>query len=150
MPSARLVRIEPSIPDIRWKREFSHFSEGHRGRRFAVARWAGGSRRGDGNSHASRGDEGRRDHGRRGHGGALTRCGDDSEPSGAKDGASSNASRSDGGQEQSTAAVRTAHDKTAEAESARMTIRMRLATEGETVTPHGNGAPETGPHRSAS
>ncbi|MFI5566936.1 hypothetical protein ACIA6T_06075 [Streptomyces sp. NPDC051740] len=72
-------------------------------------------------------------------GSVLTGCGDDSGPTGAKDGASSSAGRSDGGQEQSTTAVRTAYEKTAEAESARTTIRTKLAAEGETITSDGKG-----------
>ncbi|MFF9760439.1 MULTISPECIES: hypothetical protein [Streptomyces] len=72
-------------------------------------------------------------------GSVLTGCGDDSEPSGAKDGPSSSASRSDGAREQGTTAVRAAYDRTADAESARMTIRTKLAAEGETVTSDGEG-----------
>ncbi|GGV81400.1 hypothetical protein [Streptomyces griseoloalbus] len=72
-------------------------------------------------------------------GSVLAGCGDDSEQTGAKDGASSHANRSDGGHDQGTTAVRAAYDKTAEAESARMTIRMKLAAEGESVTSEGQG-----------
>ncbi|MEU9352538.1 hypothetical protein AB0D65_16480 [Streptomyces griseoloalbus] len=72
-------------------------------------------------------------------GSVLAGCGDDSEPTGAEDGASPRASSSDGGQDEGTAAVRAAYDKTAEAESARMTIKMKFAAEGETVTSDGRG-----------
>jgi hypothetical protein len=71
-------------------------------------------------------------------GSVLAGCGDDSEPTGAEDGASSRAS-GDGGRDQGTTAVRAAYDKTAEAESARMTIKMKLAAEGRTVTSDGRG-----------
>ncbi|MFF9488375.1 hypothetical protein [Streptomyces sp. NPDC014676] len=72
-------------------------------------------------------------------GSVLTGCGDDSGSTDAKDGASSSAGRSDGSQDRSTTAVRAAYGKTAEAGSARMTIRMRLAAEGETITSDGKG-----------
>ncbi|MFD7702896.1 hypothetical protein [Streptomyces caelestis] len=72
-------------------------------------------------------------------GSVLTGCGDDGESTGAKDAPSSSASRSDGAREQGTTAVRAAYDKTADAESARMTIRTKLAAEGETVTSDGKG-----------
>ncbi|MFF5158302.1 hypothetical protein ACFY3N_19030 [Streptomyces sp. NPDC000348] len=72
-------------------------------------------------------------------GSVLTGCGDDDGPTGAKDGAPPSASRSDGGRDRSTTAVRAAYEKTAEAESARMTIRTKLAAEGETVTSDGKG-----------
>ncbi|OKK08839.1 hypothetical protein AMK33_18155 [Streptomyces sp. CB02400] len=72
-------------------------------------------------------------------GSVLTGCGDDSGSTGAKDGASSSAGRSDGGQDQGTTAVRTAYEKTAEAESARMTIGMKLTAEGRTITSDGKG-----------
>ncbi|MER6622856.1 MULTISPECIES: hypothetical protein [unclassified Streptomyces] len=72
-------------------------------------------------------------------GSVLTGCGDDSGSTGAKDGASPSAGRSGGGQDRSATAVRTAYEKTAEAESARMTIRTKLAAEGETITSDGKG-----------
>ncbi|MFJ9659299.1 hypothetical protein ACIRPR_15225 [Streptomyces griseoflavus] len=68
----------------------------------------------------------------------LTGCGGDSEPK-AEAGASSAASGSAQDQEQSTKAVRAAYDKTAEAESARMTVRTQLAAEGKTITSEGKG-----------
>ncbi|MFI1418148.1 hypothetical protein ACH4VX_09155 [Streptomyces sp. NPDC020731] len=70
-------------------------------------------------------------------GSVLTGCGDGNEPTGAKDGGSPSASRND--EDRDTTAVRAAYDKTAEAESARMTVRMKLAAEGETVTSDGKG-----------
>ncbi|MEJ1201173.1 MULTISPECIES: hypothetical protein [unclassified Streptomyces] len=71
----------------------------------------------------------------------LAGCGDDSEPKTQGGGASASASNSGGGsgQEQGTSAVRAAYDKTAEAESARMTIEMKLAAEGKTITSDGKG-----------
>ncbi|MFE6590793.1 hypothetical protein [Streptomyces sp. NPDC057781] len=71
----------------------------------------------------------------------LAGCGDDSEPTTQGGGASASASNSGGGsgQEQGTSAVRAAYDKTAEAESARMTIKMKLAAEGKTITSDGKG-----------
>lgn len=71
----------------------------------------------------------------------LAGCGDDSEPKAQGGGASASASNSGGGsgQEQGTSAVRAAYDKTAEAESARMTIKMKLAAEGKTITSDGKG-----------
>ncbi|MET7296685.1 hypothetical protein ABZS79_32060 [Streptomyces griseoloalbus] len=72
-------------------------------------------------------------------GSVLAGCGDDSEPTDAKDGSSSRASSGDGGQDEGTTAVRAAYDKTAEAESARMTVKMKLAAEGTTVTSDGQG-----------
>ncbi|WND33063.1 hypothetical protein RI578_01645 [Streptomyces sp. BB1-1-1] len=71
----------------------------------------------------------------------LAGCGDDSEPKTQGGGASASASNSGGGsgQEQGTSAVRAAYDKTAEAESARMTIKMKLAAEGKTITSDGKG-----------
>jgi hypothetical protein len=55
-------------------------------------------------------------------------------------GVDASAGTSKGGvREQGTAAVRTAYDKTAQAESARMTIRVKLSAEGQTVTSDGEG-----------
>ncbi len=68
----------------------------------------------------------------------LTGCGGDDEPK-ADGGASSAASGSAQDQERSTKAVRAAYDRTAEAESARMTVRTRLAAEDRTITSEGKG-----------
>ncbi|MFF1272565.1 hypothetical protein ACFVZC_03970 [Streptomyces marokkonensis] len=69
----------------------------------------------------------------------LTGCGGDGEPKGKGD-ASPAASTGEGsGQEQGTTAVRAAYDKTAEAESARMTVSMKMAAEGKSVTSDGEG-----------
>jgi hypothetical protein len=70
----------------------------------------------------------------------LTGCGGDSEPASDKAGSSSGASRSAGAQEEGTTAVRTAYDKTAEAETAKMTINMKLSAKGESITTDGQGA----------
>ncbi|MER7489172.1 LppX_LprAFG lipoprotein [Streptomyces sp. NPDC126497] len=72
-------------------------------------------------------------------GSILTGCGDEGGATGARDGASPGASRSDGGRDQDTTAVRAAYDKTAEAESARMTIKTKIDAEGRTVTSEGRG-----------
>lgn len=69
----------------------------------------------------------------------LSGCGGGSDAEAGGDGKSPNASRSAGAQEQGTAEVRAAYDKTAEAESARMTIRTQLSAEGRTVTTQGKG-----------
>lgn len=70
----------------------------------------------------------------------LAGCGDEKEPKAEEGGASPSASRSDGAQEQGTTAVRTAYDKTAEAETARTTLKMKLSAEGQTITSDGEGA----------
>ncbi|MFF8633969.1 hypothetical protein ACF052_07180 [Streptomyces pilosus] len=67
----------------------------------------------------------------------LTGCGGDSEPQ--SDGTSSAASGKAQEREQGTKAVRAAYDRTAEAESARMTVRTQLAADGRTVTSEGEG-----------
>ncbi|MEV5150760.1 hypothetical protein AB0K81_02245 [Streptomyces werraensis] len=69
----------------------------------------------------------------------LSGCGGGSGAEAGGDGTSPSASRSAGAQEQGTAEVRAAYDRTAEAESARMTIRMQLSAEGRTVTTQGKG-----------
>lgn len=72
----------------------------------------------------------------------LAGCGNDSEPKTQGDGSSASVSKGSRGsdQDQGTSAVRTAYDKTAEAESARMTIKMTLSAEGKTITSDGKGA----------
>ncbi|MER7052868.1 MULTISPECIES: hypothetical protein [unclassified Streptomyces] len=72
----------------------------------------------------------------------LAGCGDGGEPKSQEGGGSSASASKDGGgtgQEKGTSAVRAAYDRTAEAESARMTIRMKLAAEGKTITSDGKG-----------
>ncbi|MET8823236.1 MULTISPECIES: hypothetical protein [Streptomyces] len=69
----------------------------------------------------------------------LSGCGDGDGSQAERDGASPSASSSAGTQEQGTVEVRAAYDKTAEAESARMTIKMKLAAEGKTITSDGKG-----------
>ncbi|MFC8098938.1 hypothetical protein [Streptomyces sp. NPDC057363] len=73
----------------------------------------------------------------------LAGCGDGGEPKSREGGGSSASASKDGGggtgQEKGTSAVRAAYDKTTEAESARMTIRMKLAAEGRTITSDGKG-----------
>ncbi|MFJ8543652.1 hypothetical protein ACIRFH_16825 [Streptomyces sp. NPDC093586] len=71
---------------------------------------------------------------------ALTGCGDDSEPGAGGSTASASASGSAGTREQGTAAVRGAYDKTAEAETAKLTIRVKADANGESVTANGRGA----------
>ncbi|OMI87478.1 hypothetical protein BSZ07_24965 [Streptomyces sp. M1013] len=70
---------------------------------------------------------------------ALSGCGGGDESEGKGSDASPSASGSKGAQEQGTTEVRAAYDKTAEAESARMTIRMKLTAEGRTITSDGKG-----------
>ncbi|MFE5190363.1 hypothetical protein [Streptomyces sp. NPDC056628] len=67
----------------------------------------------------------------------LTACGGDSEPEAGKPAA---AGESDGGRQQGTQAVRGAYDKTAEADTAKMTVKVRAAAEGKTVSSDGKGA----------
>ncbi|MEU5223596.1 hypothetical protein AB0G55_13175 [Streptomyces toyocaensis] len=69
----------------------------------------------------------------------LTGCGGDGESEGKGDASPSATVGRGSGQEQGTTAVRAAYDKTAEAESARMTVRMKMAAEGRTVTSDGEG-----------
>ncbi|MEU9522624.1 hypothetical protein [Streptomyces sp. NPDC048224] len=71
----------------------------------------------------------------------LSGCGGDGE-SGAKGGdasPSTSASRTTGAREQGTVEVRAAYDKTAEAESARMTVDMKLSAKGRTITSDAKG-----------
>ncbi|MFE6283257.1 hypothetical protein [Streptomyces sp. NPDC057877] len=71
----------------------------------------------------------------------LAGCGDDSEPESGQPAASASASGGgEGTQERGTAAVRTAYEKTAEAETAKLTIRATVNAGGETVTTNGRGA----------
>ncbi|MGW5783560.1 hypothetical protein ACWEWK_06170 [Streptomyces sp. NPDC003757] len=66
----------------------------------------------------------------------LSGCGGDGE-SGAKGGDASpgtSASKTTGAREQGTVEVRAAYDKTAEAESARMTMDMKISAKGRTIT----------------
>ncbi|MFF5255401.1 hypothetical protein ACFY4K_25630 [Streptomyces leeuwenhoekii] len=68
----------------------------------------------------------------------LTGCGGDDEPASEKAGAS--ATGGAGAQEQGTTQVRSAYDKTTEAETAKVTINMKLSAQGETITTEGKGA----------
>ncbi|MET9777837.1 hypothetical protein ABZ023_26885 [Streptomyces sp. NPDC006367] len=70
----------------------------------------------------------------------LTGCGGDDEPKAQKTGAAPSTSGGAGAQEQGTAQVRAAYDKTAAAETARMTIDMKLSAQGESITTAGKGA----------
>ncbi len=65
---------------------------------------------------------------------ALVACGSDGPDTGGKAG-----KKSPGAQEEGTAAVRTAYDRTAEAETARMTLKTRTTAEGKTVSVNGEG-----------
>ncbi|MEV5341311.1 hypothetical protein AB0K93_22955 [Streptomyces sp. NPDC052676] len=69
----------------------------------------------------------------------LSGCGGGSDAETKGDRRSPSASRSAGAQEQGTREVRAAYDRTAEAGSARMTIRMKLSADGKTVTSDGEG-----------
>ncbi|WP_217250706.1 hypothetical protein [Streptomyces sp. AC602_WCS936] len=69
----------------------------------------------------------------------LAGCGDGSGSQVEGGGASPSASRSADAQEQGTTEVRAAYEKTAEAESARMTIKMNLAAAGKRITSDGEG-----------
>ncbi|GAA3499371.1 lipoprotein [Streptomyces prasinosporus] len=71
----------------------------------------------------------------------LAGCGGDGDSgSGSKgNGASASASSGAGAREKGTAAVRTAYDRTAEAETARMEIEVKAAADGKTVTSTGRG-----------
>ncbi|MFF8102249.1 hypothetical protein ACF07S_21300 [Streptomyces sp. NPDC016640] len=68
---------------------------------------------------------------------ALTGCGGDGDSE--EKGASSSASSGAGAREEGTAAVRTAYDRTAEAETARMEIEVKAAADGRTMTSNGRG-----------
>ncbi|MFE9023810.1 hypothetical protein ACFYNL_35300 [Streptomyces sp. NPDC007808] len=68
----------------------------------------------------------------------LTACGDDGEPEADRPAASVSASGD--ARNESTTAVRSAYDRTAEAETARMTVKVRAAANGEAVTSDGEGA----------
>jgi hypothetical protein len=67
----------------------------------------------------------------------LTGCGGDDEPEAGKPAA---AGESAGGRQQSTQAVRGAYDKTAEADSAKMTMKVKAGAEGKSITSDGEGA----------
>ncbi|CAL9667627.1 hypothetical protein SUDANB176_07306 [Streptomyces sp. enrichment culture] len=69
----------------------------------------------------------------------LAGCGDSSEPKTQEGGASASAGKNGDSREQGTSAVRAAYDRTAEAESARMVIKMKLSAEGRTVASNGEG-----------
>jgi hypothetical protein len=69
----------------------------------------------------------------------LSGCGGGSDAETKGDGRPPSASRSAGAQEEGTREVRAAYDKTAEAGSARMTLRMKLSADGKTVTSDGEG-----------
>ncbi|MGW7281580.1 hypothetical protein ACWGIV_25420 [Streptomyces sp. NPDC054844] len=74
----------------------------------------------------------------------LTGCGGDEEPKSQKAGTASSGSASASGdagaQEQGTTQVRAAYDRTAEAETAKMTINMKLSAPQESITTDGKGA----------
>ncbi|MEU9554110.1 hypothetical protein [Streptomyces fumanus] len=65
----------------------------------------------------------------------LTACGGDGGDAGTKDGKGQGQQRTQG-----AAAVRSAYDRTAEAETARMTLKVTTAAEGRSVTAQGKGA----------
>ncbi|WP_437065974.1 hypothetical protein [Streptomyces sp. enrichment culture] len=69
----------------------------------------------------------------------LSGCGDGGDTEAEENGTPQGASTSAGAREQGTAQVRAAYDKTAEAESARTTIRTKLSAEGQTITSNGEG-----------
>ncbi|MFE1034512.1 hypothetical protein ACFW40_21770 [Streptomyces sp. NPDC058807] len=69
----------------------------------------------------------------------LAGCGDGSGSQAKGGGASPSASRSADAQEQGTTEVRAAYEKTVEAASARMTIKMNLAAAGKRITSDGEG-----------
>ncbi|MBZ6259926.1 hypothetical protein KVH22_30870 [Streptomyces olivaceus] len=69
----------------------------------------------------------------------LSGCGGDGGSDAKGDDTSSSASGSDDAREQGTTEVRAAYDKTAEAESARMSIQMKLTAGGKTITSDGKG-----------
>ncbi|MDX3225536.1 LppX_LprAFG lipoprotein [Streptomyces sp. ME19-01-6] len=64
---------------------------------------------------------------------ALTACGSDAEPGRKADGSASSSGGDDG------AAVRTAFDRTAEADTARMTLRTQTSAAGQSATADGKG-----------
>lgn len=68
----------------------------------------------------------------------LSGCGGDSESK--DDRPAAEASTGGGDQEQSTTAVRSAYDKTAEAETAKMTVKVKAAADGRSITSGGKGA----------
>ncbi|OEJ26770.1 hypothetical protein AS594_22055 [Streptomyces agglomeratus] len=71
---------------------------------------------------------------------ALVACGSDSSDAGDKSAEKNQAEKkSPGVQEDGTAAVRTAYDKTAEAETARMTLTTRTSAQGKSVAAKGQG-----------
>ncbi|GAB2859983.1 lipoprotein [Streptomyces deserti] len=69
----------------------------------------------------------------------LTGCGDNDSSDGKKSSGNARAG-SPGAREEGTQDVRTAYRKTEEAESARMTMRVRTSAEGKSVTTQGQGA----------
>ncbi|WP_077799807.1 LppX_LprAFG lipoprotein [Streptomyces sp. JHA26] len=71
---------------------------------------------------------------------ALTGCGGDSEPEAGGTTAAASASSSAGAREQGTTAVRDAYDRTAEAETAKLTIKVKADANGRSVTADGRGA----------
>lgn len=70
---------------------------------------------------------------------ALASCGEDDPSEGRKPSAAERAG-SPGAREEGTQDVRTAYQKTQDAESARMTMRVRTSAAGKSVTAHGRGA----------
>ncbi|MFD7459329.1 MULTISPECIES: LppX_LprAFG lipoprotein [unclassified Streptomyces] len=67
----------------------------------------------------------------------VTGCGNDSDAAGPSDGVSSTGSA--GAREQGTQAVRSAYDKTAEEDTARVTLKVRTSAEGSSATANGEG-----------
>ncbi|WP_138905337.1 LppX_LprAFG lipoprotein [Streptomyces albidochromogenes] len=71
---------------------------------------------------------------------ALVACGSDgSDPGGKTAGRDKAAEKSPGAQEDGTAAVRSAYDRTAEAQTARMKLTTRTTAQGESVIAEGQG-----------
>ncbi|MER7716079.1 LppX_LprAFG lipoprotein [Streptomyces flaveolus] len=71
---------------------------------------------------------------------ALTGCGDDGEPAAGGSTASTSANSSAGARQQDTTAVRNAYDRTAEAETAKLTVKVKADANGKSVTADGRGA----------
>ncbi|MEU9588983.1 LppX_LprAFG lipoprotein [Streptomyces sp. NPDC048193] len=71
---------------------------------------------------------------------ALTGCGDDGGSEAGGTTASASASSSAGARQQDTQAVRNAYDRTAEAETAKLTIKVKADANGKSVTADGRGA----------
>ncbi|MET9800853.1 hypothetical protein [Streptomyces sp. NPDC006368] len=70
----------------------------------------------------------------------LTGCGSDSRPTAKADEVPPSAKPGAGAREQGTMAVRAAYDRTAEARTARMTIRTKVTAQDEAIAANGDGA----------